>query len=210
MTRLSAQDHDRVAAAIRAAEARTSGEIYCVVAGASDSYFYPAALFALIGTLLAGVVCAFLLDFWWYSVRLPVFAIAQVLGSATVLLVLFALPALRIRLVPAYLQHRRAHDNARKQFLAHNVHVTAARTGILIFLSLTERYAEVIADSGIADRVEQMRWNAIVTDLTEAAREDRLADGLVGAVEACGALLAERFPPDPAGRNELADRVVEI
>jgi putative membrane protein len=210
MTRLTAQDHDRVAAAIRTAEARTSGEIYCVVAGESDSYFYPAALFALIGTLLAGTVCAIVLDFWWFSVRLPVFAIAQLLGSATVLLVLFALPSLRIRLVPAYLQHRRARDNALKQFLAHNVHVTIARTGILIFVSLAERYAEVIADSGIAEQVEQAHWNAIVTDLTEAARQGRLADGLVGAVGTSGALLAERFPPQSVERNELEDRVVEI
>lgn len=210
MSRLSAQDHDHVAAAIRAAEARTSGEIYCVVAETSDSYFYPAAVFALIGTLLAGVVAAIVLDLWWISVRLPVFAIAQALGSATVLLVLLVFPPLRIRLVPAYLQHRRAHDNAVKQFLAHNVHVTSARTGILIFVSRAERYAEVIADSGIADLVEQQHWNAIVAELTTAARTGRLGSGLVGAVEASGALLAAHFPPEAAAGNELADRVVEI
>lgn len=210
MNRLNAQDHDRVVAAIRAAEAGTSGEIYCVVAGTSDSYFYPAAMFALIGTLLAGTACAIALDLWWYSVRLPVFAIAQLLGSFTVLLVLSVFPRLRIRLVPSYLQHRRAHDNALKQFLAHNVHVTSARTGVLIFLSLAERYAEVIADSGIADRVGQERWNAIVTDLTASARHGRLGDGLVGAVEASGALLATYFPPEATRQNELADRLVEI
>lgn len=210
MGHLSARDHDRVAAAIRAAEAHTSGEIYCVVAERSDSYFYPAALFALVGTLLAGVAAAIVLDLWWVSMRLPMFAIAQALGSAAVLLVLLLFPALRIRLVPSYLQHRRAHDNALKQFLAHNVHVTSARTGILIFVSRAERYAEVIADNGIADLVVQERWNAIIASLTAAARAGRLGDGLVSAVEAAGALLAAHFPPQTTDANELADRVVEI
>lgn len=210
MSRLSAQDHDRVATAIRSAEEQTAGEIYCVVAGASDSYFYPAATFALVGTLVAGTLCAFVLDHWWISVRLPHFALAQILGSLAVLLALLAFPRLRILLVPPYLQHSRAHGNAVKQFLAHNVHLTAARTGILIFLSLAERYAEVIADGGIAARVEQDRWDAIVADLTAQAKSGHLADGLVGAVGAAGALLAKHFPPDGTDRDELPDRVVEI
>ena len=40
---ISPQDHERIADAIRAAESKTDGEIYCVVAHASDGYFFPAA-----------------------------------------------------------------------------------------------------------------------------------------------------------------------
>ncbi len=210
MMRLSEQDHDRVATAIRAAEQRTSGEIYCVVAGTSDSYFYPAATFALVGTLVAGAVCAFVLDHWWMNVRLPHFVLAQIFGALAVLLVLLIVPRLRILLVPPYLRQRRAHDNAVKQFLAHNVHLTSARTGILIFLSLAERYAEVIADAGIAERVRQEDWDAIVAGLTGRAAAGRLADGLVEAVAEAGSLLAAHFPPDMSNPDELPDRVVEI
>ena len=40
---LTPEQHESLAARIRQAEAQTRGEIYCVVARASDSYAYPAA-----------------------------------------------------------------------------------------------------------------------------------------------------------------------
>ena len=60
---------------------------------------------------------------------------------------------LRIHLVPRRQRYRHAHDNAMKQFLARNVHLTTARTGVLLFVSLAERYAEVVADAGINSQV---------------------------------------------------------
>jgi putative membrane protein len=50
----------------------------------------------------------------------------------------------------------------------------------------------------------------LADDVIHAAREDRLADGLVAAVNDAGELLAQHFPPSPIDRNELPDRVVEI
>ena len=40
---MTPEEHARIADAVQAAEAKTSGEIYCVVARSSDSYFFPAA-----------------------------------------------------------------------------------------------------------------------------------------------------------------------
>jgi putative membrane protein len=53
-------------------------------------------------------------------------------------------------------------------------------------------------------------WAEIVDRLTAEIGAGRLAAGLIGAVEACGAALAQNFPPRPADQNELPDRVVEI
>lgn len=207
---LSVADHDRIAAAIRAAEAETAGEIYCVVARSSDSYFYPAAFFATLGIVLVGVVVAFLLEFWWISLRLPVFWAAVVLALVAAWLILLLIPALRIHLVPRRLRYQRAHDNALKQFLARNVHITSARTGVLVFVSLAERYAEVVADSGINAKVGQETWNGIVGDLVSHARDDRLADGFIQAVATIGKLLSGHFPRRADDLNELDDHLVEI
>lgn len=207
---LEAHDHDRIAEAIRAAEARTSGEIYCVVARASDSYFYPAAFFVSAGIIVIGIAATILLEWWWISIRLPVFWAAVVLAFAAAWLVLALVPGLRIHFVPRRLRYRRAHDNALKQFLARNVHITSARTGVLIFVSLAERYAEVVADSGINAKVEQSTWNGIVADLVGHARQDRLADGFMTAIAAVGDLLARHFPRRGDDANELDDHLVEI
>jgi putative membrane protein len=207
---ISPQDHARIADAIRAAEKKTDGEIYCVVARQSDGYFFPAAFTTAIGMLVASLAIAWALEAWWFSIRLPHFVLAQMLAFACVLALLWLVPGLRIHLVPKRQRYQAAHANAAKQFLARNVHLTAARTGVLIFVSLAERYAEVVADSGIDERVEQHVWDGVVRDLTAHAGDDRLADGFVRAVGAVGEVLAEHFPVSEGDINELDDHLVEI
>lgn len=212
MTRLtmSPKDHARVTSAIQSAEARTAGEIYCVVARSSDSYFYPAAFLLALAMLAVSLVVGYLLQYWWYDPSTPVFVAAQILAFACALLVLRFFPGVCIFLVPPRLKYRHAHANAIKQFLARNVHVTAARTGVLLFVSLAERYAEVVADAGINQRVAQESWDRVVQVLTDHARREQLADGFVTAIAIVGAALAEHFPVSAADINELDDHLVEL
>ena len=207
---LDPEAHARIAATIREAETRTSGEIYCVLARSSDSYFYPALAFLSVALLAASLGVALALEYLWLGIRLPLFVTAQILAFGAAAALLWLVPGLRLRLVPRRLRYRRAHDNAMKQFLARNVHVTSARTGVLIFVSLAERYAEIVADSGINSRVPQATWNAIVGELVEHARGNRLADGFVAAVSAVSNILEEHFPVVPGDKNELDDHLVEI
>ncbi|HEY5817566.1 MAG TPA: TPM domain-containing protein [Mesorhizobium sp.] len=207
---LNNAEHRRIAEAIRTAEESTSGEIYCVVAGASDSYFYPSGFIVTLAIVLIGFLLSLGLEAWWLTVRLPVFLYAQILAIACALAVLSLLPAIRIHFVPRRLRYQRAHDNAIKQFLARNVHITAERTGVLIFVSLAEHYAEIVADSGIDAKVGQTEWDSVIGGLIDAARRDELAEGFVTAIGRVGALLAAHFPPRPVNPNELDDHVVEI
>lgn len=204
------EEHARISAAIRKAEANTAGEIYCVVARASDTYFFSAAFIVTASIMILSLAVAFALEYFWFGIRLPVFVAAQLLSLAAALALLYALPNLRIRLAPRRWQYMRAHDNALKQFLARNVHLTAERTGVLVFVSVAERYAEIVADAGINAKVPQGTWDGVVGELIEHARKDRLADGFVSAVETVGTLLARHFPVRPDDMNELDDRVVEI
>jgi putative membrane protein len=207
---MTPQDHARVTEAIRTAEQGTSGEIYCVVARSSDSYFFPAAFALMLATLIASLVAAFALEYWWLTLRAPLFVAAQILALACALVLLWLFPPLRLFLVPRQLLYRRAHENALKQFLSRNVHITTARTGVLIFVSLAERYAEIVADSAINSRVGQPVWDGVVGRLVADAREGRLADGFVAAVGTVGQLLGEHFPVASGDVNELDDHLVEI
>jgi putative membrane protein len=207
---MTEQQHQRIAEAIRDAEASTSGEIYCVVAQRSDGYFFSSALVVILSILIISLGVAFLIETWWLTMRLPVFVGAQLLAIALALLMIYALPTLRVRLAPRRWQYIRAHDNALKQFLGRNVHLTAERTGVLIFVSLAERYAEIIADAGIAAKVPQEMWDSIVAGLIDDARNDKLTDGFVTAIAAVGALLSEHFPVRGDDANELDDHLVEI
>ncbi|HEX8554469.1 MAG TPA: TPM domain-containing protein, partial [Sphingomonas sp.] len=87
---------------------------------------------------------------------------------------------------------------------------TAAGTGVLLYLSVAEHRAEIVADAAIHAAVPAERWGDIMADLVIAGRDGRAGDGLSGAVAAIGAILAEHFPRGAADVNELPDRVVEL
>lgn len=207
---LSHDEHARVADAIRKAEQSTSGEIYCVVARKSDDYFFPSAFFAALAILIAMVLAGFVLDRSWETFHPAILPAAGLAAQVTAMALLWIAPGPRILLVPRYLRYRRASANAAMQFLSHNIHTTAERTGVLIFVSLQEQYAEVLADNGINAKAGQEVWNGVVASLTDAARKEKLADGFVAAIGSVGAELQKHFPADEKNRNELDDHLVEI
>jgi len=203
-------DHANIAAAIRDAESRTSGEIYAVMAHRSDNYFFVAGFMVACGILLAAVLVAVAAHWYWFVIPLPLFGVAILTAFLAAMLVLLLFPWLNIWLVPRRIRYRRAHLNAVQQFLARNVHLTNERTGVLLFVSLAERYAEVIADAGINAKVAQDEWNGIVAILVEHARRDELTAGFLKAIEKAGLLLEEHFPAGPHDINELDDHLVEL
>ncbi|MFV0799529.1 TPM domain-containing protein [Brucella sp. MAB-22] len=209
-TLIGAEDHARIAEAIRKAEAETSGEIYAVLARSSDDYFFAAGFVATCGILIASVIAAFLAHWYWFDIRLPMFGLAVLAAFLTAMLVLWFFPAIRMLLVPRRIRYKRAHLNALQQFLARNVHITEHRTGILLFVSMAEHYAEVIADAGIHARVEQDEWNAIVATLIHHASRAQVAEGFVLAIGQAGVLLEKHFPAGPDNINELDDHLIEL
>jgi putative membrane protein len=80
----------------------------------------------------------------------------------------------------------------------------------LIFVSLAERYARIVAGAEIAARVPQARWQEAVDALIAHARDGLVAEGFVAAIEMCGNELAKHFPPADVNRNELPDRLYVI
>jgi len=199
---LSDQDRARIRDTIAAAEANTAGEIFVVVAGVSDEYHLVPLLWATLAALFVPLPLVFLTlvpALQIYLAQLAVFVILSVLLS---------LPPLHMAVVPHRLKRARAHARAVEQFLAHGLHTTEARTGVLIFVSLAERYAEIIVDSGIAARVEQRIWDEAMAKLIDETRASRLAEGLVHAIARAGAVLATHFPRQPGDVDEIPNDLI--
>jgi putative membrane protein len=201
---VTAQDRERIATAIAAAEARSSGEIVCVLARVSAD---PTALSVLIAAVLALILPWVLVFFTAMSVQRIL--VCQVLLFVA-LLVLFFLPAVRVALMPRRARRAVAHRVAMEQFVIRGIARKTNRAGIMIFVSLAEHYARVIADEGIAARVPQHEWQSVVDTLVAHTRDDRVIDGFVAAIEMCGDKLAQHFPKSDASRDELPDRLYLI
>ena len=108
------------------------------------------------------------------------------------------------------MQQRQARRLAREQFYAQGLHLTRGRTGVLLFVSVAERYVEILADEGIHQRVPEGTWDRVVAEFVGRVREGRIAEGFSIAIAACGDILAAQCPREPDDRNELPDRLVQI
>ena len=197
---IRAEDHIAIAAAIRAAEQRTSGQIICVLANASSGYAYFPILWSIVLALVLPWPLIYLTPWsaeWIFLAQLALFVAAGLLFSWT---------PLRLWLVPRRVQRTRAHRAALEQFFLRRVGRTAKRTGVLIFVSLAEHYARIIADDGIAAKVPQAEWQTAIDALTGHMHDGRVAAGFVAAIERCGTVLAEHAPPD-GSPSELPDRL---
>jgi len=201
---LSDGERERISEAIRATEARTSGEIVCVLARSSaDATALPIFIAAVVSLALP-----------WGLVAFTALAVREILllqaTAFLVLAMLLCLPAARIALMPRAARRAAAYRAAAEQFVVRGIARKKDRAGILIFVSLAERYARIIADEGIAARVAQPEWQGAVDALIAHMRDGRISDGFVAAIERCGAVLATHFPSDRAKRAELPDRIYLI
>jgi putative membrane protein len=201
---ISEQDKTRVSDAIRIAEMKTSGEIFCVIAHRASAYrLVPIAWAAL--TALAVPAPLLYLTLWpaaaIYLIQLLAFIIVAVTLSRQ---------TMRLLLVPRRARYERAHDLAMRQFFAQGLHRTEHRTGVLIFAAAAERYAEIVADQGINAKVTPDVWQKAVDALIAGIKDGRPGEGFVAAIEQCGAVLAEHFPPGALDRDELPNKLVEI
>lgn len=222
--RLTPTDAARVAEAVAEAERTTSGEIVTIVAHRSDKYHDVALHWAVLAMLLVLALLALwpgiavtlhgLVADPWDGAPAPggLFTVALVLLAATFLIVRVALTwmPLRLALTPKGTAARRVRARALMLFRASAEARTRDATGVLLYLSLDEHRAELIADAAIHSRVAPEVWGAAMAALITATRDGRPGDGMAEAIRQIGIVLTEHFPPRADDTNELPDRLIQL
>jgi putative membrane protein len=190
--------------AITKAENKASAEIIVVIARASAGYYYIPYMW---GALIALVVPWPLIHWTWMPVQ-SIYVI-QLAVFAGVTLVLHY-PNLRFALVPRSVMRNRAHQRARQQFFAQNIYTTVGHTGVLLFISVAERYAEIVVDSAVHEKVPDDEWKTIIDKLTADIGRGLPVSGLIEAIAGIGKHLAVHFPPSAAKENLLSNHLVML
>lgn len=221
---LTDEEHDRVSKAVADAELHSAGEIVTIIADRSDGYSDIALAWCALAGFAMIVLMALLpqpfLDAWhaifgdWGEepTAAALFALAGALGTIVFLLTyaLFLSDAVRFALVPGRVKTERALDRAIDLFKAAAERRTHGRTGIVIYLSMQEHRAEIVADEAIAGKVSPETWGDAMAAMLEHLKDGRVADGMIAAVGKVGAVLAEHFPRAEDDQNELPDRLIEL
>ena len=220
---LTADDHKRVSAAIAAAEERSDGEIVAICADQSDAYHDVGlhwAVLAMVAVLayfaaLPGQLEALHDRLSGWSAEpglrelLTLLLFVALLKFLAVLFILKWRPA-RMLLTPGSTKTRRVRRRAIMLFKTGAERRTIGRTGILIYLSMAEHRAEIVADEAITSVTTPETWGEAMTSLLTHVKAGRPADGIVAAVEIVGAVLAEHFPKSTADTNEIPDKLIEL
>jgi putative membrane protein len=224
ISHVSEADHQLVTAAVAEAELHTSGEIVTIVTDLSNDYGDVALAWASAIALVALAVYSLLPDFYlslWLSLSggwaqeyspqdyarlVVVFVTLKWLGSW---LILKWMP-LRLFLTPKSIKLKRVRARAIDLFKVGTESKTLGRTGVLLYLSMKEHRAEIVADHAIAGIVAPEVWGDAMIALIEHVRAERPGEGMAEAVRQMGIVLAEHFPKGSENPNELPDRLIEL
>lgn len=224
MLRLTQEDHAKVSAAIAEAEGNCAGEIVAVATELSDPYHDVAlhwAVLVLIGTVAVFAAFPGVLHFWfdlflggWRpepSLRelLTLLLVLAVAKFTVALLILKHMP-LRLALTPRATKARRVRRRAIAMFRAGAERRTTGRTGILIYLSLGEHRAEIVADEAITKVTTPETWGEAMAALLVEVKAGRPGEGIAAAVRIVGEVLTEHFPRAQDDRNEIPDKLIEL
>jgi putative membrane protein len=225
---LTPADQERIASAVAQAEARTSGEILCVVTEEVSDYretvlawaagaalLLPPLVFAM-GVQPLSITEA--LGGWSIAhspgaearmgLALTLYAAAQAVLFVAVALIV-GIPKVRRRLTPGFLKERRVGRAAMEQFAVMSRHLAPGQTGVLIFASVEDRRIEIVADAAAHAEIGDAAWDSVIAEAVAEMRARGPGDGMVRAVQLAGELMARLFPDD--GRpSALPDRPLQV
>lgn len=221
---LNEAEHQLVSEAVAAAEAHTAGEIVTIVTDRSDGYtdvalawaaavaFTAISVFAAFPQFYLGLI-ENLRGLWSHEWTLrEVLTIS--LGIGVIKFVSMALlqliQPLKFWLIPGSIKSARVRDGAVRYFKVGAERRTQGRTGILIYLSMREHRAEIVADEAIAAKVAPEVWGQAMADMLVHIKDGRIAEGMVAGIRDVGVVLAEHLPRADDDLNELPDRLIEL
>ena len=225
---VSADDstHQAVSAAVAEAEGRSNGEIVTVLSDASDAYhdvglhWAVAALLAVLATAAAAPAWltglqALLTGGGWDdeapSLKSTLFLLMMLaIAVFTIVLLTLKYQPLRMALTPAATKQRRVRRRAIALFKVAAERRTVGRTGVLLYLSMAEHRAEIVADQAIHSVTTPETWGEAMEALLIEVKAGRPLAGLVAAVGEIGTVLAQHSPRTVTDTNEIPDKLIEL
>ena len=221
---LTQEQHEIVSNAVAEAELTTSGEIVPVLTAQSDGYtdvvlVWAAALSFTAMSLFALFPAPFT-DLWdglvggwtheWTTAEVATLTIALGLIVFVATWAIQLIDPVKFAMVPGPAKSARVHDAAVRHFKVAAEKRTHGRTGVLLYLSMNEHRAEIVADQPIAEKVPAEVWGEAMADMLAEIHKGCVAEGIAAGVRDVGKVLSEHFPRGDHDENELPDRLIEL
>lgn len=188
--------------AVEELERSTTGEMVCVITRSSARYILFPILWASLIALLLPLANLFTPE--------HMIGYAEQAGAFILLVTLLGATSLCHKVTPSGICVTNCRRFAFEQFFIQKLNETKKRSGVMLFVSLDEKYVELLADKGISDKVESATWDKIVDDFIGDVRAGKVHEGYLKAIAACQEILKTHFPDVPDDINELGDNLIEL
>lgn len=209
----SKSDLERISQVITEAEKKTSAEIIPMVARrsapigqAQTSLFlftFAMGLLLMMTLLLADVVDT---EDHFLMYMVPALFIGSY-GLSFLLVNVDALSRIFIHKRDLYFE---VCERAELEFYRRHFDHTKSKSAVLIYISLFERRAVVIADPQLASLFPAETWAIVVRELVQKTKQSHVTDGLIHAIEKASAILSEKLPSKGKRENEIANQLIFI
>lgn len=191
--------------AVTRAERTTTGEIVTMIVRSSDDY--PQIDWLAGGG--AALIITLVVDVLWKMQSTWMLLLFFVISSMILSRLVRRLPWVKRRLIHPRELEAAVHHRALVGFMSEGLHKTPENNGVLILISLFERRVEIVADSGIHDRVAPGTWKTMVDYLTDGMKQDQACEALCRTIEETANILAQHFPADADNANHLPNLIIE-
>ena len=205
MHHISNETKEKIQKAIFETEKKTSSELVAVVTQKSGHYLY----ISLLITSLTSLLVPF--GFLFFAPDTEAKSIYEIqLLSFMLLLLILNIPNVLYILLPKTVLIKAAKLKAFETFRILGLQKTSNYQAVMIFVSLYEKYIEIVADSAISAKIDNALWQSTIDRFLENVQNDKLEEGYIQAISEIGAILVEYFPIEKHDKNELSDGLIEV
>lgn len=208
---LSEDEIVKITNAVVKAEQGTRGEIVPMIVGRSSTIghlpvYIAFMLFSIILVLLIESPSPHLshyLSLWYGLPVVGLFGVCWVCGY-----ILSPIQIIQRWLIPNQDEESQVWNRARSEWAYNKLQKTTERTGILLFVSMMERKAVILADEGIAKHYPEKTWQDVIDLLTRHLKKGEWVEGFETSIDRCGEILKTHLPATENNINEISDRVI--
>ncbi len=93
-------------------------------------------------------------------------------------------------------------------FFKEGLYRTRDATGVLVLISVFERWVCVLADRGINERLTPDVWEKVVASIVNGIKKHRQAEAICEGIGKIGHILAAHFPIKPDDTDELKGVII--
>lgn len=203
---LTNKEKELISKEIENLEKLTSAELITVITQKSSNYKSVMLMFSIVSVFLISFLLFFIKDDL-YVLELIQYQIVIFIGMN---LFFQTFHNLFMKLLPRFYKDKIASLYAKKQFYNLGLNRTKTKQAIMFFVSLDEKYVEIITDSEISKKIPNEFWHQVISEFTYDIKNEDFLTGYLKALKASKAILIQHFPILKNDINELPNEVIEL